>query len=139
MAYSSPPGRSIGDLLGDLVSQTQRLIRTEYLIARAEIGGNLAKMRAGAVLMVAGAILLLPALTVLLWGVALLLTRAGLATDIAALLVGLAACAIGAIVLITGINRVKSVNLVPEKALDHLQRDVAAVNYARSSHEHAAA
>src|SRR3954470_15979799 len=139
MASPSAPGRSIGDILGDLVHQLQRLVRTEFMIARAEIGGNLAKMRAAAVLMVAGAILLLPALTILLWGVALVLTRAGLAVDIAALLVGVAACAIGVIVLMIGVTRVKSVNLVPEKALDHLQRDVAAVNYARSGHEHAAA
>ena len=134
-----PLGRPIGDLLGDLLSQFQRLIRTEYLIARAEVGENLGKIRAGAVLLVVGAVLLLPALTILLWGIAQLLTRAGLAQDIATLLVGAVAVIVGTIVLMTGIGRVQSVNLMPEKTLTNLQRDAAAVNHGTHQHERAAA
>jgi hypothetical protein len=133
------PGRSIGDLFGDLLSQFQQLIRNEYLIARAEIGDNLGRMRGGAVMLIAGAVVLLPALTVALFGVAMLLTRLGMAQDIAALLVGAIVCLVGVMVMVTGIKRVKSVDLIPEKTLDQLQRDVAAVKHARHSHEHAAA
>ena len=134
-----PAGRSVPDLLGDLIGQFQRLIRTEYLLARAELGENLGKMRAGAVLLVAGAILILPGATVLLWGLALALTRAGVPDYAAGLLVGAAVCIAGAIMMTVALRRMKSVQLVPEKALNHLQRDVAAVNHASHKHEHAAA
>jgi hypothetical protein len=41
--------------------------------------------------------------------------------------------------ILAGFNRAKAVNLVPEKALSQLQRDIAAVNPMRQNHERSAA
>ena len=133
------PQTPLTDLIGMLATQLQRLIRTECRIARAEIGENMGKMRAGAVLTAFGVIILVPALTLLLAGAALSLVNTGWSSNIAAFAVGGTTLAIGVLFAIVGLNRVRAVSLVPEKALTQLQRDVAAVNPMRQHHERSAA
>jgi hypothetical protein len=56
--------------------------------------------------------------------------------SIAALITGGGALLIGAILLMVGLNRLKAVRLVPNKALRQIQQDVAVVKEARQEHEH---
>ena len=132
---STSTGRSIGELLGELPRQFQKLIRTEVLMARSEVAENLGKMRAGAVLVGTGALVALAAFTVLLEGVAHSLVRAGLPQDVAELIVGSAVCVAGFAAVKTGINRLKAGSLVPQRTIEHLKRDVAAIDPMRQHHE----
>ena len=131
--------RPITQLLGVLGNQVQQLVRTECQLARTEISENLGKTRNAIALAAAGLALLLPALTIFLQGVVAALGRAGVRDDLAGFLVGAAVGVAGVAMILTGFNRAKAVNLVPEKALSQLQRDIAAVNPMRQDHEHSAA
>ncbi|MBC8036602.1 MAG: phage holin family protein [Rhizobiales bacterium] len=131
--------RPISQLLSVLGNQVQQLVRTECQLARTEISENLGKTRSAIALAFVGLALLLPALTIFLLGVVATLTRAGLRDDLAGFAVGAVVGVVGVAMILTGINRAKTVNLVPEKALSQLQRDIAAVNPMRQDHEHSAA
>ena len=131
--------RPITQLLGVLGNQVQQLVRTECQLARTEISENLGKTRSAIGLAVAGLALLLPALTIFLQGVVAALARAGMRDDLAGFAVGALVGVAGVAMILTAFNRAKAVNLVPEKALSQLQRDIAAVNPMRQNHERSAA
>ena len=131
--------RPITQLLGVLGNQVQQLVRTECQLARTEISENLGKTRSAIGLAVAGLALLLPALTIFLQGVVAALAHAGVRDDLAGFAVGAVVGVAGVAMILTAFNRAKAVNLVPEKALSQLQRDIAAINPMRHDHEHSAA
>lgn len=131
--------RPITQLFGVLGSQVQQLVRTECQLARTEISENLGKTRSAIAVAVAGLALLLPAVTIFLQGVVAALAHAGMRDDLAGFAVGAAVGVAGVAMILAGFNRAKAVNLVPEKALSQLQRDIAAVNPMRQNHEHSAA
>ena len=131
--------RPITQLLGVLGNQVQQLVRTECQLARTEISENLGKTRSAIGLAVAGLALLLPALTIFLQGVVATLALAGMRDDLAGFAVGAVVGVAGVAMILTAFNRAKAVNLVPEKALSQLQRDIAAVNPMRQNHERSAA
>jgi hypothetical protein len=120
--------RSITQLLGMLGNQVQQLARTECKLARSEISENLGKTRSAFAIAVVGLALLLPAITIFLQGIVTALIRAGLRADLAGFAVGAAVAVAGVLLIIAGFNRAKAVNLVPEKALSQLQRDITAIN-----------
>jgi hypothetical protein len=131
--------RPITQLFGVLGSQVQQLVRTECQLARTEISENLGKTRSAIAVAVAGLTLLLPAVTIFLQGVVAALAHAGMRDDLAGFAVGAAVGVAGVAMILAGFNRAKAINLVPEKALSQLQRDIAAVNPMRQDHEHSAA
>jgi hypothetical protein len=131
--------RPITDILEMLGRQVQRLIATEYELARAEISENVSKARGGITLLSVGMLLLIPGVTLLLAGLALALTRMGLSLDLATLLVSAVVLLLGLIVANVGLSRLKSAHFVPDKALNQLQRDMTAINPMRNTHEHSTA
>jgi hypothetical protein len=124
MAYP-PHGRSIPDIVTDLLSQFPRLVRKEAQLARAEFSEKLSQMGMGGALIMGGTILLIPALVVLLTAGVAALEQAGFTPAISALIVGGGAFVIGIILLLIGVNRLKASNLVPEKTIRQLQEDAS--------------
>jgi hypothetical protein len=74
----------------------------------------------------AGAVLLIPALVILLEGaVAALSLGAGLAPYWSALIIGAAVLVLGLILLMIGISRMKSRDVVPNRTVHQIRRDVS--------------
>jgi hypothetical protein len=117
--------RTIPELFTSVVSQLADLMRTEGLLARAEISEKMTLVAAGLGLIVGGAILLMPALVVLLEAAVAALVENGYAPYWSALIVGGACFVLGLILLLIGVSRLRSAKLIPDKTIHQLQRDAA--------------
>jgi len=120
-----PSGRSIPDIVFDLLGQFTTLVRKEGELARTEMSEKVGQIAAGLVLVVIGAVLLMPALVILLEAAVAGLETAGLAPPWAALIVGGVVLLIGFILLMVGISRLKAKNLLPNKTINQLQEDAS--------------
>lgn len=127
--------RSIPDLLMHLVRQITELIRSEGQLARAEISEKLEKLIGAAIMIGAGAVLLLPALVILLQAAVAALIDAGWNAGLAALVVGAVVLAVGGLLGAMGLQRLRAVNLVPQKTIKQVQEDVAVATETRYSHD----
>lgn len=116
-------GRSLGDLLGSLASDTTSLFRKEAQLVRAEIGEKVSQVQAGLVSLIIGAVIALAGLVVLLQALVAWLVDAGLGTALASLLVGGVVALIGAAFLMAGKNKMKIDNLAPDRAAHQLRKD----------------
>ncbi len=117
--------RTIPELFTSVVSQLADLMRTEGLLARAEISEKMTLVAAGLGLIVGGAILLMPALVVLLEAAVAALVDNGYAPYWSALIVGGACLLLGLILLLIGVRRLRAGRLIPDKTIHQLQRDAA--------------
>jgi hypothetical protein len=116
---------SIAQLISELLSDGQILIRKEITLARQEISDSLSTARQSAIVLsigagitAAGGLLLLLALA---HGVA-----AGFALPLwlAYLIVGAALAIIGVVALISAISRLKQFNPVPNESIDSVRKDI---------------
>jgi hypothetical protein len=128
--------RSIPEVFSDLVGQLTTLLRKEAELARTEVSEKISKIAMGIGLAMIGGVLVIPALVVLLGAIVSALTSNGMAIYLAALIVGGSTLVIGIVLMITGMERLKAENLVPEKTVHQLQRDVeVAKNEMSDSHD----
>ena len=132
---TEPNGRSITDILMNLVRQTTELIRSEGQLARAEFSEKIDKLAGAAIMTGAGAVLLLPALVILLGAAVIALTDAGWRAAVAALVVGAVALAIGGVLCAIGVSQLRAVSLVPNKTIRQIQQDVAVATETRYEHD----
>ena len=123
-------GRSITDILGTLIDRVTTLVRNESALARAEIGESLSHIVGNLSMLVAGVVLVLSAVIILLEGMVAALIRAGMTEAWVSILVGGGTLLIGLICISVGINRLKSLSLIPKKTIKQLQLDVAVVQKA---------
>jgi uncharacterized membrane protein YqjE len=130
-----PSTRSIPDILMHLVRQVTGLIRSEGQLARAEISEKMETLTGAAVMIGAGAVLLLPAVVILLQAAVAALIEAGWSSGLAALVVGVIALAIGGALCAIGIQRLRAVNLVPQRTIRQIQEDVAVATETRYDHD----
>jgi hypothetical protein len=130
-------GRSIPDILSDLVAQFTRLVQKEGQLARAELSENIGKAATGLGFVIGGAVLLIPALVVLLdAAVAAITERGHLAPYWSALIVGGAVLIIGLLLLAFGASRLRPSNMIPARTIQQLQRDASvAKSQFEESHE----
>ena len=127
--------RSIPDVLGDVVHQLTTLLRKESQLARAEISEKVTHAAGGIALAIFGAVLAIPALVILLEAIVAGIMTSGLPVYWSALIVGGVTLIIGIVLLTAGANRLKGGNLVPEKTIHQLQRDVQVAAH-EASNEH---
>jgi membrane protein len=120
---SSEP--SLAQLLSELLSDGQTLIRKEFTLARQEISDSLDTARQSAIVLgigagitAAGGLLLLLSLA---HGVA---AGFSLPLWLAYLIVGSALAIIGVVALISGVSRLKQVNPVPTESIDSVRKDI---------------
>ena len=119
--------RTIVNLFADVIGDTVHLFQTEIRLIRAEINEKIARLANGGTLVGAGALAAIAAVFLLLQDIVRWLAVAGLPDQWGYLLVGIVVAAIAAALLMAGVNRIKSTNLVPDRTLDQLKADVATV------------
>jgi hypothetical protein len=133
--HDFPRGRSLPQIVTDLVHQVTSLVGCEMKLARTEVSENISRAAIGLGLIVGGAVLLIPALVVLLDAAVAALIESGIAAHWSALIVGGAALLLGLILVFVGINRLKAKNLVPSRTIEQLQRDASvAAQQVRDTH-----
>lgn len=116
---------SIAQLLSDVLTDAQTLIRKELTLARQEFADTFKTARQGAIMLgagigvtAAGSLLLLFALA---HGIA---AGFDLPLWLGFLIVGLILAVIGGAVLVSGMNQMKQVNIVPNETIDSLRKDL---------------
>ena len=119
--------RSIGELLGDMVTQLSSLFRKELQLARAEMsekaseaGSAIPGIAGGGALAFGGLILLLMA------GAALVSRLLDLAPGWGLLIVGVIAAVAGYALVRGGLSKLKATNLTPHRTAEQLSRDAQA-------------
>ena len=119
--------RTIVNVFADVIGDAVHLFQTEIRIIRAEINEKIGRLANGGTMVAAGAIAAIAAVFLLLQAIVRWLAVAGLPDEWGYLLVGIVVAAIAAGLLMAGINRIKSTNLMPDRTLDQLKADFATV------------
>jgi nucleoside permease NupC len=117
-------GRSVGELLRDLATDSTALIRQELALARTEAEDKLHQSIVAVVSIVAGALLAFAALIVLLDALVYGLTEAGLERWLAALIVGGVIAAVAFLLVRKGQNDLSATRLAPERTAANLRKDI---------------
>ena len=116
-------GRSMGEVLQDIVANVQEIVRSEFRLAKAEIQEETRKIARSSIPMGIGILLALYAV-----GFLLLAAVHGLATVLdawlAALIVGVTVLVISLILIGAGRKRLKEVKVVPEKTIGTVKENV---------------
>jgi CHASE3 domain sensor protein len=120
----NPPGeRPLGELLSDVTTQLQQLVRKEMELARAEIKQEVDKAVKGVTAFaVAGVVALLGAVALVLaagWGLAEVVPE-----GVAFLIVGVFLLAVAGGLFATGRKKVAQVNPVPQRTVETVKEDV---------------
>jgi uncharacterized membrane protein YqjE len=116
-------GRSMAELLQDIVANIQEIVRSEFRLAKAEVQEETSKVaRSGAPLIV-GLLLGLYALGFILLAAVHALS---IVVDawLAALVVGFVVGVVSLIMISVGRNRLKGVKVVPEKTIGTVKENV---------------
>ena len=119
--------RSVSELFSDALNQLTRLIRNEIQLAKTEMSAKAAQAAMGIGFVVGGALISLAALVVLLLALAVFLIELGLADSLAHLIAAVVGLVISGALVWLGMNRLKPSNLAPDRTVEQLQRDAAAV------------
>lgn len=113
-------GRSIGELVSDLLRQTSELVQEEITLARLEMsnkipvfGRSIGMIAGGGALAYAGVFAILAAIIIAL--------HAFLPWWAASLLVGVVAVAIGYVLIQGGLQTIKRTNLAPRRTIASLR------------------
>ncbi len=120
----NPPGeRPLGELLSEVTTQLQQLVRKEIELARAEIKQEVDKAVKGvAAFAVAGVVGLLAAIALVFaaaWGLSELVPE-----GVAFLIVGVLLLAVAGGLFMAGKKKVAEVNPVPERTIETVKEDV---------------
>jgi len=116
----------LGELLGNVATDIQDLVRGEVRLARSELDQKLNSVIMAAIWLVGGALLAFAGLVVVLQGVAAALALA-LPTWAASLIVGVLIVVIGALFARSGLAMLSFKTLTPDRTAASLQKDVRVV------------
>jgi hypothetical protein len=123
---SPDSGRSVPELLSNALSQVSTLFRKEIQLARAEVGEKFGEAAGSITPIAAGGAVLVAALVLLLFALASLLVSFGLAVGWAQLIVGAVFALVGYALVRSGLSKLKTSNLMPERTAEQLSRDAQA-------------
>jgi len=121
--HNAQNGRSMTELLQDIVANIQEIVRSEFRLAKVEIQEETAKVARSGVPLIIGLVLGLYALGFLLLAAVHALS---LVVDawLGALIVGFGVAVISSILISIGRNRLKGVKVVPEKTIGTVKENV---------------
>lgn len=114
---------TLGALFVELSDDLSHLVRQELALAKSEISENFNRGRQGVVLIAAGGLFAFAGVLVLLAAAVIGLGAAIDSYGLAALIVGAVVVVIGLMLYFSGKGKLDRVNLIPEKAIDSLERD----------------
>ena len=117
--------RGISDIFADIVDSLGTLVRKEMQLARTEVSDKIGEMGSALAVIAVGGVLALAALIFLLQALVEVLIRSGLSPAVSNLIVAGVVGIVGAIVVSTGIGRLRARSLVPERTIESLNRDAA--------------
>ena len=120
---ASYTGRTVPEVLQNIVGNIQDIIRLELRLARAEIQEEASKATRPAQALGAGIVILLYALGFILLAVVCALSVV-MTVWLAALLVGGFLALLGGALIFSGGKSLKQINLIPEKTVESLKEDV---------------
>ena len=132
---SNSNGRTVADIVRDLLAESSALLRKESQLARAEISEKVDQAVRGVAFIVAGAVLLIPALVVLLGAAVFAMIDAGIDARWAALAVGAIALVIGIVLAWVAARAFKTERLIPNRTIAHVQRSVSLARHQLRSHD----
>ena len=120
----NPPGeRPLGELLSDVTTQLQQLVRKEMELARAEIKQEVDKATKGLAAFAAAAVVGLLAAVALVFAAAWGLTEV-VPEGVAFLIVGVVLLVVAGILFAGGRKKVAQVSPVPERTVETVKEDV---------------
>jgi len=121
--HNAQNGRSMTEILQDIIADIQEIVRSEFRLAKVEIQEETTKVARSGVPLIVGLLLGLYALGFLLLAVVHALS---LVVDawLAALIVGFGVAVISLILISVGRNRLKGVKVVPEKTIGTMKENV---------------
>lgn len=122
-AQNAHNGRSMTEILQDIIADIQEIVRSEFRLAKAEVQEEAAKVARSGVPLIVGLLLGLYALGFLLLAMVHALS---LVVDawLAALIVGFVVGVVSLILINIGRNRLKGVKVVPEKTIGTVKENV---------------
>jgi uncharacterized membrane protein YqjE len=122
-AQNAHNGRSMAEILQDIIADIQEIVRSEFRLAKAEVQEETAKIARSGVPLIVGLLLGLYALGFLLLAMVHALS---LVVDawLAALIVGFVVGVVSLILINLGRNRLKGVKVVPEKTIGTVKENV---------------
>jgi uncharacterized membrane protein YqjE len=122
-AQNAHNGRSMTEILQDIIADIQEIVRSEFRLAKAEVQEQAAKVARSGVPLIVGLLLGLYALGFLLLAMVHALS---LVVDawLAALIVGFGVGVVSLILINIGRNRLKGVKVVPEKTIGTVKENV---------------
>jgi uncharacterized membrane protein YqjE len=135
VSTTSPEGRhatrsdgalGLGELIGNVATDIQELVRGEVRLARSELDQKLDRVIMAAVWLMGGALLAFAGLVVVLQGVAAALALE-LPTWAAAMIVGAVIVVVGALFARSGLAMLSLDTLTPDRTASSLQKDARVV------------
>jgi uncharacterized membrane protein YqjE len=120
------PSTGLGDLVGNLATDLQDLVRGEVRLARAELDEKLDRAIAAAIWLIGGALVAFAGLVVLLEAAAAALALV-LPAWAAFLIVGVIIVVAGALLARSGLAMLSLKTLMPDRTAASLQKDVRVV------------
>jgi uncharacterized membrane protein len=116
-------GRTVPEVLQDIVGNIQEIIRSEFRLAKAEVKQEAAKAKSPVIMSIMGG-----ALGLYAFGFLLVTAMLGMATVMsmwmAALIIGAVLAVVSAALLSAGMARLKRVNAVPERTIESIKENV---------------
>ena len=122
-AQNAPNGRTVGEVLQDIVANIQEIVRSEFRLAKAEISEETAKAARSGIPLGIGILLSLYALGFILLAAVHALSIV-IDAWLASLIVGVAVLLISTALVSVGRKRLKQVKVVPEKTVDTVKENV---------------
>lgn len=117
------PSRSVPELFTSVIGQISTLFRQEVRLARAEVGEKISHAGGAIVPLAAGAGMLLGTLILLLFALVSLLVYFDIPVGWSQLIVAIVAAVIGYALIRSGMSRLNTTNLMPERTAEQLSRD----------------
>jgi uncharacterized membrane protein YqjE len=116
-------GRSVPEVLQDIVGNIEEIIRSEFRLAKAEVKQEASEAAPPLKMIVVGAAIGFYALGFLLFTLVMGLATV-VATWLAALIVGAVLGLIALVLITTASKRLKQVNKVPERTIESMKENV---------------
>jgi hypothetical protein len=115
--------QTVATLTSAALSQFAKLFQNEVDLAKAEVGEKFSKIGGAIAYIGAGAILVIPALVMALFALAAAMIAGGWSEPVSYLIAAVVAAALAGILFIVGLKRLDDRNLAPRETVRQLEKD----------------
>ena len=115
--------QTIATLTSAALSQFAKLFQNEVDLAKAEVGEKFSKIGGAIAYIGAGAILVIPALVMALFALAAAMIAGGWSEPVSYLIAAVVAAALAGTLFIVGLKRLDARNLAPREIVGQLEKD----------------